>query len=90
MNRGKKLCPIFFDIASAFDKVWHKGLIFKLIKLKLANHLVSWIFDFRMNRFFSVIVGDFTKEKIPIRAGLPQGTVLSPLLLFKLKKKQKK
>jgi hypothetical protein len=27
LNRGKKLCTIFFDIASAFDKVWHDGLI---------------------------------------------------------------
>ncbi len=80
MNRGKKLCSIFFDIASAFDKVWHNGLICKLIKLKLPNHLVSWIFDFLMNRFFSVIVGDFTTEKLPIKAGVPQGAVLSPTL----------
>jgi hypothetical protein len=32
-NRKKNMRAIFFDIASAFDKVWHLGLIYKLIKL---------------------------------------------------------
>jgi hypothetical protein len=77
MNRGEKLCSIFFDIASAFDKVWHNGLIFKLIKLKFSDHLVSWIFDCLMNRFFLVIVGDFTTEKLSIKAQVPQDVILT-------------
>jgi hypothetical protein len=53
-NRGKKVCRIFFDIASAFDKVWHKGIIYKLIKLKTPSFIVSWLRDFLDNRFFYV------------------------------------
>jgi hypothetical protein len=29
LNRGEKVCGIFFDISKAFDKVWHAGLIFQ-------------------------------------------------------------
>ena len=36
-NRRKKVCGIFFDIAAAFDKEWHDGIMYKLIKLKIAR-----------------------------------------------------
>ena len=39
INREKRMCTIFFDIASAFDKVWHEGLVYKLIKLNCPNTL---------------------------------------------------
>ena len=39
-NRVKKVCAIFFDIASAFDKVWHDGLIYKLHR---SSALSSWL-----------------------------------------------
>ncbi len=35
LNKGKKACGVFFDISKAFDKVWHKSLIHKLIRLKI-------------------------------------------------------
>ena len=41
-NRKKKVCCIFFDIAAAFDKVWHNGLIYKLIQIKLPIYLIDW------------------------------------------------
>ena len=79
-NRGKKMCTIFFDIASAFDKVWHKGLLFKLINLKFPNHLISWIKDFLNDRVFCVRVGNSISVTKNIGAGVPQGAVLSPTL----------
>ena len=80
VNRGKKMCTIFFDIASAFDKVWHNGLLYKLIQLKFPNHIISWIKEFLENRFFVVRVGDVTTTNFEIKAGVPQGAVLSPKL----------
>jgi hypothetical protein len=56
-NRGKKACGIFFDIAAAFDKVWHKGLLFKLIKQKFPNYIICWLKNFLENRSFIVKVG---------------------------------
>jgi hypothetical protein len=46
VNRGKKMITIFFDIASAFDKVWHQGLIFKLLKLNFSFHIICWLREF--------------------------------------------
>jgi hypothetical protein len=34
LNRGNRMCTIFFEISSALDKVWHDGVIYKLIKLQ--------------------------------------------------------
>jgi hypothetical protein len=53
LNRGKKMCTIFFDIASAFDKVWHDGLIYKLIKLKFPKYTIVWLKQFLTARSYS-------------------------------------
>ena len=79
-NRRKKVCAIFFDIGSAFDKVWHNGLIYKLCKLNLPEYLVAWCLNLLTQRTFSVQINEDTSEVFNISAGLPQGAVLSPLL----------
>jgi hypothetical protein len=40
-NRKMKNCVIFFDISKAFDKVWHKGLLFKMMNPKFDNKLAK-------------------------------------------------
>jgi hypothetical protein len=79
-NRKKKVCAIFFDIAAAFDKVWHEGLLNKLLNMKVPMYLISWIKDFLSNRCFMVKVGTASSKMFIIRAGVPQGAVLSPIL----------
>lgn len=71
---------IFFDIASAFDKVWHNGLIFKLINLNVPFYLVQWLINFLDNRLFCIKVNLFITKNFEIRCGVPQGAVLSPTL----------
>lgn len=78
--RKKKLLCIFFDFASAFDKVWHNGLIFKLIQIKLPFYLLVLLIDFLHDRKFCVKIGDFVTEEFDIHCGVPQGAVLSPTL----------
>jgi hypothetical protein len=80
LNRGKRMCTIFFDIALASDKVWHEGLIYKLIKLRCPKYIICWLKDFLSNRVFSVRVNESITTRILIKAGVPQGAVLSPLL----------
>jgi hypothetical protein len=79
-NRKKRACGLFFDIEAAFDRVWHDGLLFKLNTLKTPIHLVNWVKNFLKGRTFSVKVGSFISDVCPITAGVPQGSVLSPLL----------
>ena len=79
-NRKKKVCGIFFDIASAFDKVWHNGIIYKLIKIKIPSYIICWIKNFLENRVFRVKVNNSFSQAYEISAGVPQGAALSPIL----------
>ena len=76
----KKTCCVFFDIQSAFDKVWHAGLIYKMIKIGVPSYLISWINNFLSNRKFRVKINSHYSENHNITCGVPQGAVLNPLL----------
>jgi hypothetical protein len=78
--RKKNVCCVFFDIAAAFDKVWHNGLLFKLIKINTPDFIITWIKEFLSNRSFSVKINNYSSEPHPISTGVPQGAVLSPVL----------
>lgn len=71
---------ILLDIEKAFDSIWHDGLIFKLIKMKLPSYLVKMINAFIRNRKLSVHVNNSISKQINIPAGLAQGTCISPIL----------
>ena len=79
-NRKKKICAIFFDIQSAFDKIWHNGLIFKLLSIKIPIYIIKWCIQFLDSRSFTVNLNGCSSNKYKISAGVPQGAVLSPLL----------
>jgi hypothetical protein len=78
LNRGKKMCSIFFDIASAFDKVWHNGLLYKMIKLNFPKYIILWLKNFLFNRLFAIRINNVKTDNFIIGAGVPQGAVLSP------------
>lgn len=79
-NRKKKTCAIFFDISKAFDKVWHDGLLFKLIKLNTPDYIIRYIYSFLDNRSFRIFLNNQYGPEFPIKAGTPQGSVISPIL----------
>jgi len=79
-SNGQHLVSIFFDIASAFDKVWHNGLIFKMISQKIPLYLVLWFKELLTNREFRVKVGSFITLFDQISMGCPQGSSASPPL----------
>ncbi|GBP87163.1 Probable RNA-directed DNA polymerase from transposon BS [Eumeta japonica] len=76
----RKTVAVFFDVAKAFDRVWHAGLIYKLYKLELPDRLVIIIHHYLSNRHFSFRLDNTYSSMRPIRAGVPQGSTLSPLL----------
>lgn len=77
---GEEVCStIFLDVSQAFDKVWHEGLLYKLNQLlpvQYANLLKSYITD----RMFRVNHGADYSDFKDIKAGVPQGSVLGPIL----------
>ncbi|GFX63089.1 probable RNA-directed DNA polymerase from transposon X-element [Trichonephila clavipes] len=71
---------VFLDIQKAFDRVWHTGLLYKLIKINTPPQLTLIIKSFLNNRSFAVRVNDTHSSTKQIRAGAPQGALLSPTL----------
>ena len=71
---------IFLDVKRAFDKVWHDGLIAKLYQHNINPGLVNLISDYLRDRKFQVIVGDSLSTPRTLRAGVAQGSVISPTL----------
>ena len=79
-NVGEKTLTVFFDIAAAFDKVWHAGVLYKLHKLGVPYYLIRIIGSFLHMRTFTVKIDDTHSEICKIECGVPQGGVLSPTL----------
>jgi retron-type reverse transcriptase len=79
-NRKMKNCVIFFDITKAFDKIWHNGLLYKLIKNKFDKYIIKWIAEFLDKRSFKIKVNSSFSNNFNIEVGVPQGGVLSPIL----------
>ena len=70
----------FLDVEKAFDNVWHNGLRFKIFQLDLLTKNTRWLSDFLVGRLIQVNVNNFLSNQINPKAGVPQGSVLSPLL----------
>ena len=47
---------VFCDVSKAFDRVWHKGLIFKLKQVGIEGELLEWINDYLSNRQQKVVI----------------------------------
>ena len=81
-DEGLETRAIFFDISKAFDKVWHKGLICKLRQYGFTGNLLALLTDFLSNRKQRVVLNGQDSSRADIKAGVPQGFILGPLLFL--------
>ena len=81
-NRGEHVVAAFLDIKKAFDNVWHNGLRFKIFQLDLPTKMTHWLSDFLVGRLIQVNINNSLSNQINLKAGLPQGSVLSPYLFL--------
>ena len=75
-------CVIFCNISKAFDRVWHKGLIFKLKKNGICGQLLNWIENYLSDRSQQVFIGSSYSRTERISAGVSQGSALGPVLFL--------
>ena len=73
---------VFLDISKAFDKVWHEGLIFKLRQNGLNGGLLKLFESYLHNRQQRVVINGSYSEYLSIESGVPQASVLGPLLFL--------
>ena len=77
----KKAGAVFVDLTAAYDTVWHRGLTCKLLRLVPDKHMVRMIMELVQNRSFTLTTGDSKPSRLRrLRNGVPQGSVLAPLL----------
>jgi retron-type reverse transcriptase len=80
IDKCQSLDIVYFDFEKAFDRVPHRRLIYKLEHNGIRGMLLAWIEAFLSNRSFKVKVGNAYSVKCPVVSGIPQGSVLDPLL----------
>ena len=80
--RRPQIPIVFLDIYKAFDKVWNEGLIFKLKQNGISGNLLKFFEIYLQNRKQRVVLNGFYSDYSVIESGVPQGSVLGPLLFL--------
>ena len=79
-NRREKMGAVFVDIEKAFDKIWHAGLLYQLNEHQIPSYLGKWLANYLSDRTFRIKCGNTFSTSRRIGAGVPQGSVLGPIL----------
>lgn len=82
LEEKKHTCIVFCDISKAFDRVWHTGLYIKLKSYGIDGELLAWLNDYLHGRHQNVCVNGSFSKLGSIDAGVPQGSILGPLLFL--------
>ena len=82
LDSNQEYRVVSLDISSAFDKVWHAGLISKLNSYGVSGCLLKWLQNYLSNRQQRVVFRGSQSSWLPIMAGMPQGSVLGPTLFL--------
>ncbi|XP_045127737.1 uncharacterized protein LOC123514153 [Portunus trituberculatus] len=74
------MTALFLDLEGAFDSAPHEGILYKLALMGITGTTLAWVHDFLTGRSFQVAVGASLSPSQGIHRGVPQGSILSPLL----------
>jgi len=81
-NSGKATGAVFIDLSKAFDTISHSVLLNKLSRYGVYNMELQWFTDYLFHRKHIVQFHGVLSEPNPINTGVPQGSILRPLLFL--------
>ena len=79
---GTPVDVLYTDFKKAFDSVSHQKLLKKLLAAGIKDSILDWIKGFLLNRKQRVVMGDSVTDWVKVTSGVPQGSVLGPLLFL--------
>jgi len=82
LDDKSQIDAILLDFSKAFDKVPHRRLLYKLDQYGVRGQTLTWISAFFSGRSQRVVCEGYTPPSAAVISGVPQGTVLSPLLFL--------
>ena len=82
IDSGKEIRVVFCDISKAFDRVWHKGLLFKLKQSVISGNLFNWFENYLSGRSQRMVINGSNSDWLSINAWVPQWFILDPLLFI--------
>jgi len=82
LDKGIPVDVVYFDFWKAFDSVPHKRMLKKIEAYGITGKLLKWVSDFLTKRLQRVVIGEATSDWMEVLSGIPQGSVLGPLLFL--------
>ena len=81
-HKEESTTAIFVDLQEAYDRVWRKGLLYKMQEVGVHGKIYNWIKNFLTDRNIQTKINNATSSKEPLEEGLPQGSSLSCTLFL--------